>query len=65
MWSVFVLQVFLKEGVLNKLSRKVMQPRMFFLVQKKKTSFLYFSTYCVKSQHKKSDFFSVFLLIPV
>lgn len=29
---IFVLQVFLKEGVLNKLSRKVMQPRMFFLV---------------------------------
>lgn len=25
-------QVFLKEGVLKKLSRKVMQPRMFFLV---------------------------------
>lgn len=29
---IFVLQVFLKEGILNKLSRKVMQPRMFFLV---------------------------------
>lgn len=33
---IFLLQVFLKEGVLNKLSRKDMQPRMFFLVQKKK-----------------------------
>ncbi len=30
---LFVLQIFLKEGMLMKLSRKVMQPRMFFLVQ--------------------------------
>lgn len=29
------LQVFLKEGTLMKLSRKVMQPRMFFLVSDK------------------------------
>lgn len=27
-----VVQVFLKQGTLMKLSRKVMQPRMFFLV---------------------------------
>lgn len=31
--DIFVLQIFLKEGVLKKLSRKVMQPRMFFLVR--------------------------------
>lgn len=30
---IFVDQVFLKEGTLMKLSRKVMQPRMFFLVR--------------------------------
>lgn len=30
-----MLQIFLKEGILKKLSRKVMQPRMFFLVQYK------------------------------
>lgn len=34
-YGVFVLQIFLKEGILKKLSRKVMQPRMFFLVQYK------------------------------
>lgn len=41
---ISVLQIFLKEGVLNKLSRKDMQPRMFFLVLREKknpTSFLY------------------------
>lgn len=31
--DISVLQIFLKEGILKKLSRKVMQPRMFFLVQ--------------------------------
>lgn len=36
-----MLQIFLKEGVLNKLSRKDMQPRMFFLVLRgKKPHFL-------------------------
>lgn len=32
-WPKFpTMQVFLKQGILMKLSRKVMQPRMFFLV---------------------------------
>lgn len=34
-----VFQVFLKEGTLMKLSRKVMQPRMFFLVSDNSTRF--------------------------
>lgn len=35
--TFFFPQFFLKEGVLKKMSRKVLQPRMFFLVNKKNT----------------------------
>lgn len=50
--SLFLLQIFLKEGVLNKLSRKDMQPRMFFLVLREKTPLPSFTAYV---------FFSFFL----
>lgn len=36
-----MLQIFIKEGVLMKLSRKVMQPRMFFLVEYTANSFVF------------------------
>ena len=41
-YFVAVLQLLIKDGELNKLSRKLMQPRMFFLV---------FLTFCMATLH--------------